>query len=425
VFKLHSLLARQLKNTGLSELSGSPDSRAWLEILERINKTYLDGDQERYLLERSLMISSHEMQERWEAMQIMEERWRSLVSCAPDIIMILDDQGQLQFANRPLAANPLQGTSTDIYADICVADRAKFSGILRQVFDQGAPMGLEIKSAGTDKDSKTYSVRLAPFYRDGKITGVILVASDLTEKRRLQAEIEESTHTAQAVKMATLGEMAAGIAHEINNPLSIIHALGGQMRELLSDEVPNIVELNGMASKIEDTVIRITKIVKALKSFSRDDSNDPLQDVLLQEIIHGTLELCGEKFKHRNIALSVSVEPATLAIRCHSVQFSQVLLNLLGNAYDAIDGLPEKEKWVRVEGCIKGSWAVVTVTDCGHGISPELEEKIMRPFFTTKGMGKGTGLGLSIAKRIVETYGGTIGVDRESKNTRFEIRLPR
>ncbi len=114
-----------------------------------------------------------------------------------------------------------------------------------------------------------------------------------------------------------------------------------------------------------------------------------------------------------------------MQINCVAEQISQVLLNLLNNAFDAVmDGPPDKRRWVRVDIDLTGENVQLKVTDCGDGISAEVQMKLMQPFFTTKGTGKGTGLGLSISKGIVEKHGGQLFYNRESKNTCFVISLP-
>lgn len=225
----------------------------------------------------------------------------------------------------------------------------------------------------------------------------------------------------QSGKMASLGEMAGGIAHEINNPIGIIqgksnlllkHAKNGTYTHEMG-----VTELQKIISMTE----RITKIVSGLRSFSRNAEDDPFAQANLNSLITNVLNLCTEKFTQNQIKLELGSIPK-LSIECRNVQIEQVLLNLLNNAYDAVAVLAEK--WVRVDVKTLGEKVQISVTDSGCGIPPDIIEKLMQPFFTTKEVGKGTGLGLSISKGIIENHHGSLHYDASSSNTRFVIELP-
>jgi C4-dicarboxylate-specific signal transduction histidine kinase len=190
--------------------------------------------------------------------------------------------------------------------------------------------------------------------------------------------------------------MSSGIAHEINNPLTIIYGKNYQIRKMASDASPPNEKIIKLSNDIEKTVGRISGIVKGLKNFSRDGANDTFEQKSVKEMIEETLSFCSGRFLHHSVNLQVGEIPERLILECRPVQISQVLLNLLGNAFDAIQGL--SEKWVRIEACEHGNCIEISVTDCGNGIPEPLREKIMEPFFTTKDVGKGTGLGLSISQ---------------------------
>src|SRR5690606_11135306 len=150
---------------------------------------------------------------------------------------------------------------------------------------------------------------------------------------------------------------------------------------------------------------------------------DPFRRENIKKIIEGTVAICGAKFKFAEVPLSVNGFRTDLAIECREAEISQVMVNLLSNAFDAIEQLDEK--WVNVElKTIDNDWVEISVEDSGNQIPPDLRAKILDPFFTTKEPGKGTGLGLSISKNIVEEHGGFLILDEESPHTRFIIRLP-
>jgi signal transduction histidine kinase/integral membrane sensor domain MASE1/Fe-S cluster biosynthesis and repair protein YggX len=236
-------------------------------------------------------------------------------------------------------------------------------------------------------------------------------------------ELEESKiQLLQASKMASLGEMASGMAHEINNPLTIITAKLKVLSFMLADLKTERPEIFGEMDRIQITTDRISKIVKGLKSFSRSSVKDPFELVSLKDIVNETLALCAEKFKSEGIDLEVSEVP-NIFLHCRSGQISQVLLNLLNNSRDAVEDL--KNKWIKIDFEVKGLKLIdIMVTDSGEGIPKEVSERMMEPFFTTKVVGKGTGLGLSIAKGIIDDHGGKLYLNSRSFHTRFVIEIP-
>jgi signal transduction histidine kinase len=226
-----------------------------------------------------------------------------------------------------------------------------------------------------------------------------------------------------SAKMAALGTMASGIAHEINNPLTIIigntdalamDAKRGRLTPELTAE---------RASKISKTAFRIATIIKALKALSREGTKDPFSEARVHSIVYETLEICAERAKFLGVALRVPEIPELTTIECQSVQISQVVLNLINNACDAVESL--QDKWVEV-GFSDGEGTIeITVTDSGSGIPVSARDTLFQPFFTTKPPGKGTGLGLSLSRQIIDSHGGTLELDPNCANTRFTIRLPK
>ncbi len=242
-------------------------------------------------------------------------------------------------------------------------------------------------------------------------------------KERTDQLLETEGKLVTAAKMSALGEMAGGVAHEINTPLATIGLLTEQINELVQEEPLDRAMLSKMAATIALTVRRISLIIKGMRTFSRDGSQDPFVPASLRQIIEETLLLCGEKLKHADISVVVAPIAEDLMIRCRSVQLSQVLLNLVSNACDAIRPLPEKRLHIGFE--VAPDRVRLLVTDSGPGIPENVRAKLFQPFFTTKEIGKGTGLGLSISRGIVAAHGGSLSLDLDCPNTRFVIDLPR
>lgn len=234
-------------------------------------------------------------------------------------------------------------------------------------------------------------------------------------------ELEEARmKMIQASKMSALGEMAAGIAHEINNPLAVIALHAENINSALKDSEPE--KANISAQKIQEMIARISKIVTGLRVFARDSSQTPREVVPVSQIIADTLNLCTERFKNNGIKLNVNTDATNANMLCYPTQITQVLMNLIGNAFDAVALLPEK--WVAIEVVQKGNRIEIRVTDSGSGIPLQIREKLAQPFFTTKPAGKGTGLGLSISRDIVEKHGGRLFYNEQSSHTQFVVQLP-
>jgi C4-dicarboxylate-specific signal transduction histidine kinase len=225
-----------------------------------------------------------------------------------------------------------------------------------------------------------------------------------------------------AAKMSALGEMAGGIAHEINTPLGTIGMIAEHLKDLVIEEPLDKKTVTDMILVVSRTVTRIATIIRGLRTFSRDGSGDPFEPAPLKQILEDTLVLCREKLKQSGTELRLEGIKDDLILQCRAVQVSQVLLNLVGNACDAIAQLPDK--WVGISARVVGEQIEISVADSGSGIPPDARAKLFQPFFTTKEIGLGTGLGLSISKGIAEAHQGSLELDVECPNTRFVLKLP-
>ncbi len=270
------------------------------------------------------------------------------------------------------------------------------------------------------KDGRELWVQIAarPFRglsRDGK-GNIFASVVDITENRTLELRLEvERAKSVQSAKLASLGEMAAGIAHEINNPLAIIEGTCALMAKL--DEpsrLPTRVET------IRKSTARISKIVKGLRKFARSSDNDERTQVGIAALLREVQGLTEHKAKRHNVDLSFELGLES-KILCNEIEIEQVFINLINNAIDAAE--KNQPSWVRVSMLDQGDTIRVRVTDSGQGLTKALQERLFQPFFTTKSVGEGTGLGLSIAKGIVEGHGGTLNIVSDSPNTCFEVIL--
>lgn len=265
--------------------------------------------------------------------------------------------------------------------------------------------------------------------QQNNIIGYMVIFEDVTQKKQrenLLAEQEKMIMTSS--RLASLGEMAAGIAHEINNPLTIISGYLSVLRKNLSQKgLEQDTEIIRRVDSIDSTVLRIAKIIKGLRTYSRESHDGDLEVVNIDLIIDDTLAICQEKFKNDEISLLTHIEPQ-LQVRCRPYQISQVILNLLNNAYDAVTDAASSRatvsRHVVVEARRVSDGVEISVSDSGPGVPMDLREKIMQPFFTTKEVGKGIGLGLSISTGIILSHGGKFYLDSTSASTKFVIWLP-
>ncbi|MBM9613196.1 hypothetical protein JWJ90_02725 [Desulfobulbus rhabdoformis] len=225
-------------------------------------------------------------------------------------------------------------------------------------------------------------------------------------------------------KMANIGRLAAGVAHEINNPLQMILAQAGWIEELLPEEDPatvkNFQEYQQTIKKIKHHVERAATITHRLLGFARKISAEQEQ-VQINEIIQEALSFLAKEAEHNNISVELKLDPQLPVTMTEAHRLQQILLNLIDNALDAIG----QDGKLEISTASTQQEIHIHLADNGPGIPPEVMAKIWDPFFTTKEQGKGTGLGLSISQNIIRTLGGTLTAkNREGGGTIFTVTLP-
>lgn len=384
-----------------------------------------------------------------EALRISEERFRRLVENAADIIFSVDAEGRITYLSPNFttatgyAVEEFLGTS--LQTVLHERDFPRFSEEFREPYLSGrTPSEVEVRVRHKDGSTRWLSAHGNPL-RDGQgnVIDVIGVAHDVTELRRLLQDLERAnreirdtqTQLVQSEKMASLGMLVAGIAHEINTPIgamssmhdTLVRAVDKLKKSLdvsSADHASNRTIVSALAAiddanrVIANGAERVTTIVKRLRSFARLDEAE-LKRADIHEGIEDTLTLIHHEIKH-HITVVRNYGPLP-PFNHYPGRMNQVFLNLLNNARQAIIG----DGTITISTHAEEDTAVIEIADTGAGIQPEHLRRIFDPGFTTKGVGVGTGLGLSICYQIIRDHRGTITAASEpGKGTTFTIRLP-
>lgn len=364
-------------------------------------------------------------------LQRFEHNFRALTERSPEAV-IIRQQGQVVYVNpaglRLLGyAEPSRVLGTEWSAVLHPDDRAAAQ----------VPAAPEVEEAGPPKpreqrllraDGAAVFVELTELALEfNGLPSTVVLARDITERRQLQARL------LLADRLASVGTLATGIAHEINNPMSYVTA----NLALLSTELAELARWNGDAKKARCDVAelsqvssealegaqRVNKIVKELKLFARGD-DERLALVDLHAVVRNSLSIALHELKHRaRVVLELEAVPPVLASES---KLGQVCLNLLVNAGQALPvGQVDQHRILVRTRRREDGWALLEVLDTGCGISPENQRRLFDPFFTTKPVGVGTGLGLSICHGIIQKLGGAIEVESEvGQGSLFRIALP-
>jgi C4-dicarboxylate-specific signal transduction histidine kinase len=257
---------------------------------------------------------------------------------------------------------------------------------------------------------------------------MIHIMGDLREttaevQRREQELRGKQEQLVQAGKLATLGELTTGVAHELNNPLNNIGLFLGNAVDLIELAVTEKGQIVRELRHAMQQVGKATEIISHLRTFGRaaPASREP---IALRQVIERALSLMREQLRLREITVTLDWGAEEPVVMGNPIQLEQVFINLLTNARDAVAGSPRKE--IRIAGSVGSEVVEITFADSGTGIPAGLERRIFDPFFTTKDVGKGTGLGLSITYGIIKEHGGTISVvSPPGDGATFVIHLPR
>jgi PAS domain S-box-containing protein len=362
------------------------------------------------------------------ALHDSEEKYRSLFDSGPNPIFVLEP-ADMRILDVSPAALDAYGYTKDELIGRTFSELGQF-----EVNDAGQPPDATVSMADScfinqkarhlKKDGTPFYIRVkaCPIkYQDRE--ALILAATDITEA------IEKDAQLFQSSKMTTLGEMSAGIAHELTQPLNAIKIGNDYLKRKIEKGHPiTSQELDRVASAVTGQVQRASEIINRLREFGRkpDFKKEPVN---INTIITDVLKIIGQQLSLNNINVSYHLADNLPTILANSNRLEQVLFNLVTNARDAIGQLPDNAGSINTRNIVIETYGdnddvVCAVADTGSGIPEENRDKIFEPFFTTKEVGKGMGLGLAITYGIVRDYGGNITVkSKVGKGTRFEMRF--
>jgi histidine kinase len=373
-------------------------------------------------MEMNLDISERKHLE--EKLEVSEKKYHAIFNNIPNPVFVLDVRS-LEILDCNKSVRAVYGLEREQLIGTCFIDLFEpderesmaFRMATTSVFNQ-------VRQVAADDRILFVDIRISPSEYTGQRV-LLVTISDVT--KRLEAEQQ----LIQASKMATLGEMATGVAHELNQPLSVIKTASNFfMRKLRKQEPIRDAILMTMSEEIDSHVERATKIINHMRQFGR--KTDPnLESVSLNEVLERAFEIFSQQLKVRGIEVEWRTEPDLPPIMGNPSRLEQVIINLLINARDAIEEQsaqkPESDshKKIALVTASDAKTATLSVCDTGTGIPDGLRGKVFEPFFTTKKVGKGTGLGLSISYGIVKECGGSIEVaDNPGGGACFHLHFP-
>ena len=268
----------------------------------------------------------------------------------------------------------------------------------------------------------------------GEVIGTMGISRDITEQKRAEEDLKKAHQelketTAQLVhneRMTALGELTAGVAHELNQPLNNIKIV---CQDLLRDTDKNRLDINELPQDLKDVIGQVNKmaeIIDHMRIFTRRLEGVRKEEININQPLNNMFKLIGEQLRVHNIEVLKDLEADLPKILGDPINLEQVFTNLMLNARTAVEDFRKKERRIKIKSfMINKKKVAVSIEDNGGGISLNIKERIFEPFFTTKPPGQGTGLGLSIAKKLIEEHKGRIEMEvEEGEGSTFTIILP-
>ena len=344
----------------------------------------------------------------------------AVVDSAPDIILQVATDGRILYANRAVRGIPPEALVGKSFFELPPQQQAfEIRATFERVVHTAEPAGYETQGPSPEGMQSWYSVRLGPVRHGGRVVAIVVIARDITEKKRTEMQLMLSD------RMASVGTLAAGVAHEINNPLAAVIAnldMAVQEIDIVAKSTALPKDLREELQDARMSAERVRQIVRDLKIFSRaeEDSRGPVD---VEQVLESTLRMAWNELRHRaRVIKSFTNVPR---VDANESRLGQVFLNVIVNAAQAITPGNYERNQIRIGTELVGDRVLVSIADTGCGIPEDVRPRLFTPFFTTKPIGVGTGLGLAISHRIITGLGGTIDFDSHvGRGTEFRVMLP-
>jgi len=254
------------------------------------------------------------------------------------------------------------------------------------------------------------------------LLGFMLVTNYMRLKIILSAQ-EYQKEAQRNEYLATFAQVTAGLAHEINNPLTVALGHSRKLLKIVETQSRENIDVINCSKKITKSIDRISKIILSMKNLSRDGSNDEKHIVSIKELIEDASNVFVNSFEEGNVKFTVDYNSLeNFQLYSHRIQLGQVLFNLIKNSLDEV--IKTSNRWIKIELNKVDRFFFIKVIDSGQGINQEIIEKVFSPFYSTKVVGEGTGLGLSLSLSMMKKNGGDLYLDKESKKTCFVMKIP-
>lgn len=357
-----------------------------------------------------------------EDLRYSESIQRSIMESTPDSVLLLDINETILFINRTVPdLTPAQVIGTPLSNHLDDEGYARARRCFRSVRESGQPDYYEVDYHAPDGTVSTWESRVAPVFMGDSITGMTVFARNVTEQRQAERSLHEmKEQLARVSRLSTVGELAAGIAHEINQPLTSIANYVAACQKIIQDSGNQFREpILDWLQDTSDQAVRCGKIIHGFRGLAQNSSTGKAP-VRINTLIEETVRLLQSE-RVDPVQVSRALAQPGPEVVANRVQLQQVIINLLRNAREA--SLPDEESEIRIEVANGDALATIIIEDNGTGISPPDRDKLFDAFFTTKS--DGLGMGLAVSRSIMEAHDGNLRFEpREPNGSRFLIELP-
>jgi C4-dicarboxylate-specific signal transduction histidine kinase len=344
-----------------------------------------------------------------------EQRFNSVLESTSDQVVTISHEWIMLYANQRAAANL---PDFKIGAGYWV----RFPSVI------GTSAERALRTAMSERTEQRYEIFYAPYRRWFRAKafpvaeGISIFFSDVTEEKHNEEKLALE-QLLREKRIEALTHMAAGLAHEISNPLAIIHGLASDLVQLAQAQTS--VDPHEVRVACENILKTANRASNILRGFAREAAQDPMQLASIYEIVDQCIELQQPRLERNNVGLTIAIDPGIPNFLCREVQIGQILTNLVNNAITQADVPPgATARWIELTVKSAQNHICIDVTDSGPGIEDHFKAHLMEPFFTTKELGLGMGVGLSLSRAIAQDHNGALTLLKNTQHTTFRLTLP-